>query len=286
LCGVAGWSYADWQGIVYPRRTADSLRAVAALVDFVEINVSFYRTPRPEVVAAWGERTADLGTVFTAKLPRRATHDGVLDADEVSAFRAALEPLAAIGRLAALLAQFSYRLEAEPGAFGLLASIRAAYGGMAPLLLEVRHGSWRQLQAQQRAADLGFRLVHLDYAGMGRGFAGPDPRLAQPAGPAYLRLHGRNREAWFDREADRDATYDWLYTAAEVTEIERRLDALAAGAGTTMVAANNHFRGKAVVLALELGAWARGESVEVPPTLCDEYPQLRRIARRVQGGLF
>ena len=31
LFGVAGWSYEDWKGIVYPRNCKDTLRAVAVL---------------------------------------------------------------------------------------------------------------------------------------------------------------------------------------------------------------------------------------------------------------
>src|SRR5690606_22911465 len=104
---------------------------------------------------------------------------------------------------------------------------------------------------------------------MDSGFAGPDPGLEREPGIEYLRLHGRNRGAWFDAEAGRDATYDWLYGAAERGAVERRLAIIAAAASsaTTMVAANNHFAGKAVVLALELTAWARAAPVDVPQSL-------------------
>lgn len=288
LCGVAGWSYDDWKGVVYPKACRDTLRFVARHVDFVELNTTFYRTPTRDVVASWVERTADLGTRFTAKLPQEVTHRGVIDAGNVAAFRAALEPLADAGRLDALLAQFSYRLEATDAAFGQLRAIASAFGGMAPLLLEVRHRSWRARDAQARVVESGFRLVHLDYAGMETAFAGPDPELQRDAGIEYLRLHGRNRDAWFDKDAGRDATYDWLYGAGEVDAIEGRIAAIAAAAGTTtaMVAANNHFQGKALVLALELTAWATADRVDVPQSLVDAYPQLARVARRAQRDLF
>ncbi|MBI5850336.1 MAG: DUF72 domain-containing protein [Planctomycetes bacterium] len=286
--GVSGWSYDDWKGIVYPPGCRDTLRAVASRVDFVEINVSFYRTPSPDTVRGWVERTADLGTRFTAKLPQRATHDGVLDAAEIDAFRAALQPLADSGRLVALLAQFSWRLAADAGAFAQLDAIARAYGGLAPLLLEVRHASWRALDAQRTAVELGYRPIHLDYPGADRGFTGPDAGVERVVGIEYFRLHGRNQKAWFDKDAGRDATYDWLYGADELDEIERRIRAIAAlaSAATVMVAANNHFRGQAMVAALQLGAWAQGKAVDVPATMLGLYPQLSGVARARQRGLF
>ena len=55
LIGIAGWSYDDWKGVVYPVGCRDTLRAVASLVDLVEINATFYRTPKVEVVSSWVE---------------------------------------------------------------------------------------------------------------------------------------------------------------------------------------------------------------------------------------
>lgn len=286
--GVSGWSYPDWKGVVYPRSCRDTLRFVAELVDFVEINVTFYRTPRAAMVESWVQRTADLGTSFTAKLPQRATHEGIVDPVDATAFRAALQPLTDSGRLSALLAQFSFRLEAGDGAFRHLGAIAQAFGGMAPLLLEVRHASWRAPAAQARATGLGFRLIHLDYPGAETGFRAPADELSRSPGLEYLRLHGRNARAWFDKTAGRDATYDWLYGPVEVTEIERRVAAIRAlaAASTVLVVANNHFRGQALTLALQLASWARGSKVAVPATMLTHYPQLASIARHAQRRLF
>lgn len=288
--GVSGWSYEDWRGIVYPRGCRDTLRAVARCVDFLEINTTFYRTPRREVVAGWVQRTGDLGTRFTAKMPQDLTHGTAEPAGCAAAFAAAMEPLLEAGRLDALLAQFSFRLEAEPGAFERLAAIAREFAPLGPpLLVEVRHRSWRERAAQSRLVELGFTPIHLDYADMEQGFAGPQPALgADVRAPVYLRCHGRNRDAWFDAGAGRDATYDWLYSAGEIDEMTRRLDQLAdASAGRTqMAAANNHFQGQAMVLALTLRATATGQRVEVPDGLVARYPALRTIARHAQGGLF
>ena len=290
LVGVSGWSYEDWRGIVYPRGCRDTLRAVARCVDFLEINTTFYRTPRREVVAGWAQRTEDLGTRFTAKLPQELTHGAAEPATCAAAFALAMEPLAESGRLDALLAQFSFRLEAEPSAFARLEQIAREFAPLGtPLLVEVRHRSWRDVAAQTRLIELGLTPIHLDYADMGQGFAGPGPGLDAPVrSPVYLRCHGRNRDAWFDADAGRDATYDWLYSAGEIDEMTRRLDQLAeASAGRTqMAAANNHFQGQAMVLAVTLRARTIGQRVEVPDGLVARYPALRTIAKHAQGGLF
>src|SRR5204863_5087054 len=48
--GTAGWSYQDWNGVVYPRprpRGFDPLVMMSELFDTIEINATFYRTPAP-----------------------------------------------------------------------------------------------------------------------------------------------------------------------------------------------------------------------------------------------
>lgn len=283
LLGVSGWSYADWVGIVYPRSGAQSLVEVARLVDFIEINSSFYRTPSLASVAGWVERTGEFGTRFTAKLPQEITHAGGRDDGLACSFAEAFAPLRQSGRLDALLAQFSFRFRADAAAREHLMWIRDRFASLAPLLLEVRDGSWRRPEAQALAAELGLRLVALDYPGADRGFAVPD-HVSDDL--AYYRLHGRNTRAWFDKDAGRDATYDHLYTAAETDELTRRIDELAKATRTLYVAANNHFRGQAVKIALELAAWRDGGRVEVPQSMVDAYPELGSIAKRAQGSLF
>ena len=94
-----------------------------------------------------------------------------------------------------------------------------------------------------------------------------DPRLG------YVRLHGRNAQAWFDPRAGRDDKYDYLYTPAEVEDWDQRIRALTGLTEKTVVIANNHFRGKAPANALELRKLA-GDAVEVPRSLLRTYPRL------------
>jgi uncharacterized protein YecE (DUF72 family) len=74
--GCSGWSYDDWVGPFYPPGTQKSeyLRQYATAFDLVEIDTSFYNLPSPATVAAWQRAVPD-GFLFTAKFPKRITHD-------------------------------------------------------------------------------------------------------------------------------------------------------------------------------------------------------------------
>ena len=75
--GPAGWSYKDWNGVVYPKpapRGFDPLAYLAQYFDALEINSTFYRPQPAPVTHAWVERVAHNPRFrFTAKLLRRFT---------------------------------------------------------------------------------------------------------------------------------------------------------------------------------------------------------------------
>lgn len=258
LFGVAGWSYPDWQGIVYPKNCKDTLRAVAERVDLIEINNTFYRPPNPKHGASWVKRTEDLGTRFTAKLPREFTHVREFDATFVQDVVDGFAPLFESGRMLGVLAQFNHELRYGPAAVDLLARIADAFGGRTNVFVEVRHRSFDDAGALDALRGLGLGVLDLDYPGQQSGFGRSHPvaGVASEDGLAYFRLHGRNT-AWFKKGAGRDEVYDWEYSRAEVEQIERRLERIRAGAVRTIVVANNHFEGKAMKLVDQLLEWYR-----------------------------
>lgn len=257
LFGVAGWSYPDWKGIVYPANCKDTLRAVAAKVPLLEINNTFYRPPSAKNCASWVERTQDFGTSFTAKLPQECTHQRVTDRAFFASVREGFAPLLQSGRCLGLLAQFSHELAHGPAALAHLALLADQFGRDTQLFVELRHRSWNRDAALDALRPLGLSVLALDYPGADSGFARDVPGVFGTHGIAYFRLHGRN-PAWFEKGAGRDRVYDWRYAPAEVGEIEQRTLRLAADAVRTLVVANNHFHGKAMVLIEELLAWYRG----------------------------
>lgn len=255
LFGVAGWSYPDWKDVVYPRNCKDTLRAVAECVDLIEINNTFYRPPVAKNCASWVERTRDLGTFFTAKLPQECTHERVTDPAFLAEVRDGFAPLIGSGRCLGLLAQFNYQFEYGPAAVEHVAALAAAFGEP-QLFVEVRHRSWNAQPALDALQGLGVSVAALDYPGLHGGFARDVTMVHGRSGRAYFRLHGRN-PAWFEKGAGRDRVYDWRYSPAEVQQIEQRLLRIAAHAQQALVVANNHFHGKAMQVIAELLAWYR-----------------------------
>ena len=256
LFGVAGWSYPDWKGIVYPRNCKDTLRAVAQQVSLVEINSTFYAPPSTKNCTSWVERTADLGTQFTAKLPHEFTHERRFDAALVAQVREGFAPLVRSGRLLGLLAQCNHEFVFGGASVEHVARLQQAFGGDTSLFLEVRHASWNAPAALDALRGLGVGVLDLDYPGMSSGFSRDVAAVPGPGGVAYFRLHGRNR-AWFRKGAGRDEVYDWEYSPTEVEQLGARLLRIDAEATRTLVVANNHFHGKAMKVLAELLAWYR-----------------------------
>jgi uncharacterized protein YecE (DUF72 family) len=73
--GISGWTYAPWRGQFYPKglRQADELAYVAARMNSVEINGSFYSLQRRTSYEAWAKAVPD-GFVYAVKGGRFITH--------------------------------------------------------------------------------------------------------------------------------------------------------------------------------------------------------------------
>ncbi|MBI5106140.1 MAG: DUF72 domain-containing protein [Solirubrobacterales bacterium] len=73
--GCSGWIYRSWAGDFYPERCPQRLwlEHYASVFDTVELNNTFYRLPRREVVEAWTRRMPPDFT-FTIKSSRYLTH--------------------------------------------------------------------------------------------------------------------------------------------------------------------------------------------------------------------
>ena len=74
--GCSGWSYQDWVGPFYPKdaQASDYLRLYSSVFDAVEVDSTYYRNPSPLMVSNWRRGTPE-GFVFTAKFPKKITHE-------------------------------------------------------------------------------------------------------------------------------------------------------------------------------------------------------------------
>jgi uncharacterized protein YecE (DUF72 family) len=278
--GPAGWTYADWRGIVYPApqpRNFDPLEYIAGYFDTVEINSSFYGPPRPAVAKQWVERIrANPNFQFTAKLYRPFTHTRKPTPQDERDFRAGLEPIAAAGRLGAVVAQFPWSFKREPETFAYLAEFLRRFGEY-PLVVEVRHSSWITDEVLDLLAESGAGLVNIDQPLFHRSVP---PTAFATAKKAYVRLHGRNYQNWFSSTAGVKERYDYLYGMDELEPWTDRIRLLEREADEVFAIANNHHLGKAVVNALEIMALLKGQPVKIPPPLKAHYPVLQAIAFR------
>jgi uncharacterized protein YecE (DUF72 family) len=281
--GVAGWSYADWNGVVYSPREArgpGALAVIARLFDCVEINSSFYRYPASSSAEKW-LRTVESHPefCFTAKVTRTLTHEARVDQETIRAGARqlvdGLRPLIDSGRLETLLAQFPPFFRDGPAARARIEAIVEALRPI-PTSVEIRHASFLSTSFLQFLERLDASFVNVDLP-PGRD---PFPTTAiNTASIAYVRLHGRNSEAWFDRDAGRDAKYNYYYSREELEPWATRIREIAARTHRLYVITNNHFQGQAPANALDLMKLLDRELPPVPPGLLALYPGLRRDHR-------
>jgi uncharacterized protein YecE (DUF72 family) len=141
-------------------------------------------------------------------------------------------------------------------------------------VVEVRDSSWNNAETLAAFAQQNVGFCNIDQPVLGRSLA-PTEHVTAPI--AYVRLHGRNYDQWFDSD-NRNDRYNYLYKEKELEDWKGRIENVADRAQTTYVITNNHFESKAGVNALELKAMVTGKRVAAPPTLIQKYPELRRFA--------
>ena len=309
--GTSGWSYPSgrgtWNGVFYPSRRPrgfDELAYYAERFDTVEVNSTFYRPPEPDATLKWLRRTPP-SFGFSVKLYQKFTHPDMylerhgttgwnVTRGDLDLFRAGIDPVAAAGRLYALLLQFPSSFHADPDTRGYLDWLLAALTDY-PLAVELRHRSWSEDAADTRVflQDRGAAWVLIDEpkfaTSIRQDLHGTTTRLASHVAPeraersaapplCYFRLHGRNASQWWDHD-DADDRYDYLYSPTELAPFaEAAQQAASQGAGRVLMYLNNHFSAKAVanaaVLRHQLGDLVPGD---YPREMVHRYPELAGV---------
>ena len=85
IAGASGYSYKEWCGAFYPEKMKPDamLGFYAERLPTVEINNTFYRMPKADVLEAWRDATPDAFR-FAIKASRRITHDARLKAEDAA----------------------------------------------------------------------------------------------------------------------------------------------------------------------------------------------------------
>ncbi len=279
LVGTASWtdkSLLDSKRFYPPEaRTAEArLRFYATQFPMVEVDSSYYAIPTAATAQHWALRTPR-DFVFNVKAFRlftgHQTPPVVLPKDIKAALGApsgtdapmlfyrdvpselrdalwqrfieALQPLAAVGKLAAVHFQFPpwVRCDAEGRALVMHCVERMA-GFM--VSVEFRHASW--FDDAQRNATIAFErelgVVHTVVDGP-QGFHNSVPQVWETAHPrlAILRLHGRNSETWNKRGLASSAErFNHDYTEAQLASLVEPLRQLSRLGAATHVIFNNN----------------------------------------------
>jgi uncharacterized protein YecE (DUF72 family) len=225
--GTCGWSYADWEGTIYP----EGLPAASRLAEYVkryatvEIDSTFYGTPKRSTVETWRE-IAPEGFLFAAKFPQEITHErGLVRCEELA--ETFVRTMGLLGdHLGPLLLQLPPAFAV--GGMGVLETFLGGLPQSFRYALEVRHRSWLGSDLPALLREHGAALVLVDYPGM--------PRLQEATADfSYIRWLGDRREFPSGHtQSKRDRSEDLAWWSAVVDRLrEEGLEVFAY--------ANNHY---------------------------------------------
>jgi uncharacterized protein YecE (DUF72 family) len=180
LAGTSGFSYDEWKGAFYPEGlpAKERLAFYATQLTTVEINNTFYRTPKASVVEGWREQVRG-DFRFVIKASQRLTHVKRLK-DCAEDLAHALAVYRAMGaRLGPILFQLPPTLRAD---VARLAAFLELVPGDLAAAFEFRHPSWfvEETYAALRAKRAALVVSDVDEA--------PEPPLVPTGRFGYLRL--------------------------------------------------------------------------------------------------
>lgn len=277
--GPAGWSYPDWNGIVYPPgkpKGFDPLEYISSYFNMVEINSTFYRLPATDTARRWVERVGGRPEFrFSAKAHRDITHaKHPPEPAAIDACKRSLGPMLEAGRLLCVLLQFPWSFKNTRTSVARLERTIRRFSPF-PVSVELRHGGWKDRETLDRVNGTGATVCAVDQPVLGDSLT--IGTSAPGSAGAYFRFHGRNRSEWFRPGTNRDLRYNYLYSAGELSELARAVRESMVPGGPVTVVLNNHFRGQAVANALELKSILTGGKVPVPENLTRVFPVLEKV---------
>ncbi|MGI8765424.1 MAG: DUF72 domain-containing protein [Gemmatimonadaceae bacterium] len=280
--GPAGWVYPDWNGKMYPKpmpKGIDRLSYIARYFGVVEVNSTFYRPATESTVARWLARTELFPQFrFTVKLWQRFTHErqeAWSRADEREV-RIALDQLRAGGKLGAVLVQFPWSFRRSEENRTWLGDVVRAFGDF-PLVVEMRNESWNVPEFYGSLVEEGVGFVNIDQP-LFKNCIKPSATVTSSVG--YVRVHGRNYNNWFRKDAASEERYDYLYSAEALKPWVARTEEIAQDTRETYVVMNNHRFGQAGVNAAMFESMLERKTVDVPPSLYQAYEgELKDYAR-------
>jgi uncharacterized protein YecE (DUF72 family) len=236
--GTSGWSYPDegpngWKGTFY-ESTQSMLKQYLNYFDTAEINSTFYALPQPNFIKHLAG-LKDESKFFTAKLPKKVTHDSRLRLEGeggqvLEQFFSLMHPLK--DRIASLLIQLP---PWDITNMGDLESFFSSLDENFRYAIEFRHESWLKDRVWNLLEDYGIAHVVVD-----------EPKLPidlrVTADFSYVRWHGHGGKLW----------YMYRYSKEEIEAWKPRVEQLLSDSKTVLGYWNNHFSGNAPLNAFQM----------------------------------
>jgi uncharacterized protein YecE (DUF72 family) len=208
--GTSGYSYPDWVGGFYPAGTSSQKMFTHYVRQFplVELNYTFYR-PAEKLSLLKLAHKAPKDFQFIVKLHRSLSHEH--DLSGAIAIREAVDALQQENRLLGLLCQYPQEFHYTKQNLGRLDALARKFPGHT-LAVEFRHHSWHVPAVNDWLGRRQLHLVSVDVPNIPSLYP---RRLVHSSRLIYIRLHSRNKDAWY---ADDKSRYDYLYSDKELLE--------------------------------------------------------------------
>jgi len=209
--GTCGYSYPDWVGAFYPPGTSAQGMFTHYRRHFpiVELNYTFYRPAEKTSLLRLAERAPE-GFQFLVKLHRSLSHEHNLS--EAAGIRSAVDALQQENKLLGLLCQYPQEFHYTQQNLERLQTLADQFPGHI-LAVEFRHRSWNVPEVIDWLRERQLHLVSVDVPDIPNLYP---TGLVQSSRLIYIRLHSRNKNAWYGGDDKR--RYDYLYSDKELLE--------------------------------------------------------------------
>src|SRR5947207_4829580 len=270
LVGTASWSDPGFVQRWYPKgmRASERLGWYAQHFELVEVNSTFYSVPDLRMVERWCAATPD-GFIFDVKLHQlfsfhstaakllpadlrpgaetdakgRVKRTPALEEAMIEVFLRSVSILRAAGKLGVLLLQLSPAFSPRKHQLSELEHLIEMLRDY-QLAIEFRNRNWAVGEQLRSTIDF-LRRHHVIFVNIDAPVAEhftimpSDLNEITNSQLAYLRLHGRDAEAYLKGKTVA-ARFNYNYNDAEIAEVAKRSKRLAADAGEVHVVFNNN----------------------------------------------
>ena len=255
LIGTSGYDYPEWKGVFYPvdLKRKDFLLYYSTQFNALELNNTFYNMPTAEKMLSFYERSEGKLN-FSIKANRLLTHEispqWQTAADD---FKKAVSPLSEKGVLSAILFQLPQSFHYTDDNRLYLAKLIQKFEGF-PVVVEFRHREWIRESVFEGLEKRNAGIVFCD---MPQLKDLPDGQTLQTpfiGSSAYIRLHGRNANAWYsdNSQYNGNARYCYDYSDEELASFVPVIQNAAVKVKKVHVFFNNHPNGNGAKNAQKL----------------------------------